>query len=280
MHRSSIVIPCYNNEKTIFETVSSALNHCSHVIVVLDGCTDGSREALAPLEGKIHCLSYSPNKGKGYALQKAFDYARSQAFDYAITMDADGQHFSSDIPLFFKAIEEHYGNMIVGCRHLKQENMPSGNTFANKFSNFWFFLQTGKHLADTQCGYRAYPLFRMKTIRNLTRRYEAELELLVRMTWRNIHFTEIPIKVYYAPKGEQVSHFRKGRDFLRISLLNSFLCIAALVYGHPSILCRKCLSKKPCGKTSPSGIEEKTGREVASREKNATTHFQDSKAHE
>lgn len=240
----SVIIPCYNNVKTISDVVGSALKYSSDVIVVFDGCTDGSREAIAPLENRITCLEYAPNRGKGYALRVAFDYAAEQGCDYAVTMDADGQHYASDLPLFFKAVEDHYGAMVVGCRYLKQENMPAANTFANKFSNFWFTAQTGLKLSDTQTGYRAYPLFKMKGMRSLTNRYEAELELLVRMAWKNIKMIPVQIKVFYAPEGERVSHFRKGRDFLRISLLNTFLCFAALFYGYPSKLIHRMMSNE------------------------------------
>ena len=77
----------------------------------------------------------------------------------------------------------------------------------------------------------------------MTSRYEAELELLVRSAWRNIELIPLPINVYYPPEGERVSHFRPSRDFTRISLLNTFFCFAAILYGYPSMLIRKILGK-------------------------------------
>lgn len=234
-----VVIPCYNNEKTVAQVADSVTSYSDNVIVVLDGCTDNSEANLQKINDKISILSYSPNKGKGAALNYAFDYAQRNNFDYAISIDADGQHFASDLPLFFEAIEKNYGAMIVGSRFLKQDNMPAGNTFANKFSNFWFTIQTGKRLPDTQTGYRAYPIFKMRRLRSFSKRYESELEYLQRMAWRNIKLVSIPIKVYYAPEGERVTHFRKGKDFARISLLNTFMCFVAILYGYPSMFLRK-----------------------------------------
>ena len=73
----------------------------------------------------------------------------------------------------------------------------------------------------------------------LTSRYEAELELLVFSAWRGIDLIPIKINVFY-PKGEErVSHFRPFWDFFRISVLNTVLCVVALVYGWPSRLIRK-----------------------------------------
>ena len=79
-------------------------------------------------------------------------------YKYAITIDSDGQHYPSDLPIFAEAIENEYGTLLVGARNLRAEGMPGKNTFANRFSNFWFRLETGIRLEDTQSGYRAYPL--------------------------------------------------------------------------------------------------------------------------
>lgn len=129
--------------------------------------------------------------------------------------------------------------LLMGSRGLKQDNMPQKNTFANKFSNFWFTVQTGRRLPDTQTGYRLYPLRKMGDMRLITTRYEGELELLVRSAWRNIEIRPIPIRVYYPPAEERVTHFRPLQDFTRISILNTFFCFAAILYGYPSMLIRK-----------------------------------------
>ena len=239
-----VIIPCYNNEKTVADVASSVVQYSDNVIVVLDGCTDNSTQSLQKISNKITILSYFPNKGKGAALNYAFDYANYHNFDYAITLDADGQHFASDLPLFFEAMDNNYGAMIVGSRYLKHDNMPSVNVFANKFSNFWFTVQTGKKLPDTQTGYRAYPIFKMKRLRSFSKRYESELEYLQRIAWRNIKIVSIPIQVYYAPEGQRVSHFRKGRDFTRISVLNTLMCFVAILYGYPSMFLRKLFKSK------------------------------------
>ena len=124
-------------------------------------------------------LTHAHNRGKGIALRTAFLHARTQGFRYAITLDADGQHFPEDIPVLTAALSEHPGALIVGSRNLQAENMPGGNTFANRFSNFWFRLYTGVNLPDTQTGFRLYPLQELPSLKLLSARYEAELTLLV-----------------------------------------------------------------------------------------------------
>ena len=122
--------------------------------------------------------------------------------------------------------------------------MPAGNTFANKFSNFWFKVQTCKSLPDTQTGYRLYPLKQMGTMWWVTSRYEAELEMLVFAAWHGIKLVPVSINVYYPPVGERVSHFRPGMDFFRISVLNTVLCVLAVLYGGPRMLISRIFFKK------------------------------------
>lgn len=237
--KACVLMPTYNNGGTLRDVVERVLSFCADVIVVNDGCTDHSAEVLASFGERITVVDYGRNRGKGYALKQGFRKAKSKGFDYALTLDSDGQHFPEDIPLFVNALEKHPNALIVGSRNLNQENMPGGNTFANKFSNFWFKVQTGIDLPDTQTGYRLYPLRNMSGLALLTSRYEAELELLVFSAWRGTDLIPIKINVFY-PKGEErVSHFRPFWDFFRISVLNTVLCVVALVYGWPSRLIRK-----------------------------------------
>lgn len=234
-----VVMPTYNNGGTIRDVVERTMPFCDDIVVVNDGCTDGTPEILNDFKGQITVVEYGRNRGKGYALRCGFERAKKQGFDYAITIDSDGQHFPEDIPLFVEALKRHPKSLIVGSRNLKQENMPEKNTFANKFSNFWFRLQTGINLPDTQTGYRLYPLHQLPNLGLLTSRYEAELELLVGSAWRGTHLVPIAVNVFYPKAEERVTHFRPFWDFLRITLLNTCLCFGALFYGLPSRLIHK-----------------------------------------
>lgn len=231
--RVCVMVPTYNNAGTVVDVVKGILQLTDDLIVVIDGCTDDTRERLDEAGLDIVRVDYSQNRGKGHALLAGFEKALVMDYDYVITIDADGQHLPEDIPVFLEALQKHPDSLIIGARNLHQENMPQGNTFANKFSNFWFKVQTGIALSDTQTGYRLYPLRRLTGRRFITSRYEAELELLVFSAWANIPIHEVPVNVYYPPKEERVSHFRPFADFLRISILNTVLCFLAVVYGWP-----------------------------------------------
>ncbi len=233
-----VIIPTYNNEGTVADVVEQTLQYCSDVIVVMDGCSDSTAQRLVPLAQQITLVSDAQNRGKGHALREGFRRALSMGFAYAITLDSDGQHLPSDIPLLLEANLKHPGCLIVGERDLKGVDRSGGAAFANRFSNFWFFVQTGRRLADTQTGYRLYPLKHLHGLSLLTSRYEAELELMVMASWHGTRLVSVPIHVYYPPRAERVSHFRPGKDFARISAVNAVLCVLAVVYGLPLALLR------------------------------------------
>ena len=231
------VIPTYNNAGTIAVVVFDTLKECQDVIVVNDGSTDNTSNILHSIEG-ITIVEYDENRGKGYALKRGFKRALDMGFSYAITLDGDGQHFPYDIRKFLEANRQHPGALIIGSRQLFGVGQSKGSCFANKFSNFWFFIQTGCKLPDTQTGYRLYPLKKLYGLGLLTSRYEAELELLVFASWHGVEIVPIDIDVYYPPKDQRISHFRPGMDFARISVLNTVLCLLAVVYGLPLRLFR------------------------------------------
>ncbi len=234
-----VIIPTYNNMGTIADVVMRAKQQCQDVIVVCDGCTDGTLKIVQEIDD-IVLVCHRKNKGKGSALKSGFRKALELGFSYAITLDADGQHFPEDIPFLVDANVLNPGAIIVGERkNLDKVERSAGSKFANKFSNFWFFVQTGCRLKDTQTGYRLYPLKKMVGLRFLTSRYEAELELLVFAVWHGVDIVSIPVNVYYPTKEERVSYFRPAMDFTRISILNTILCCLVIIYAIPLAIFRK-----------------------------------------
>ena len=236
------VIPTYQNAKTLLKVVADVHRVVDTVFVVDDGSNDGTAALLDKATGNERpekVLTHPKNCGKGAALKTGLTYARQQGFRYAVTVDADGQHRADDIPALLKAVEEEPDGLAIGSRGLQHENMPAKSTFANRFSNFWFALQTLQRLPDTQSGLRVYPLRRLHGLRWMSARYEAELTLLVFSAWAGVKLLPVPVSVYYPPRDQRVTHFRPGRDFTRISVLNTLLCFLMVVYGWPRIFCRQ-----------------------------------------
>ena len=181
-----VVIPTYNNGKTLAAVIEEVCRYADDIIVVNDGSTDDTANILEQYPA-IRTITHPVNKGKGTALKHGLSQAKKEGFRYAITIDSDGQHFASDIPCFIEAIEKEPDTLLVGARNLASDNMPGKNTFANKFSNFWFRLETGLKLEDTQSGYRLYPLRKMNVQSCwYTAKYEFELEAIVFAAWGDV----------------------------------------------------------------------------------------------
>ena len=227
-----VVIPTYNNEKTLEKVVQDVLEITEDVIVVNDGSTDSTPIILEKFRN-IRVVSYAKNQGKGYALKKGFELAIKEGYQYAITIDSDGQHFAKDISAFIEKSLDQPDSLIVGSRQLPTDRMRQGSSFANRFSNFWFKFIAGITLPDTQSGFRLYPLSKLKDIHFYTCKYEFELEVLVRSAWRGIPVTSIPISVFYPSREERISHYRPVKDFLRISLLYTVFFFVVIFYSKP-----------------------------------------------
>lgn len=227
-----VLIPTYNNEKTLKKVIDSVRQYSPNIMVVNDGSTDSTPHILAQ-EKDLHIISYTENRGKGYALKTGLREAINLGYKYAITIDSDGQHYAEDIHVFVNEIKENPNALLVGARNLNAENMPSKNTFANKFSNFWYKVETGIKLTDTQSGYRLYPLDFIKKTRFITRGYEFEVEVIVRAAWSGLVVKNVPINVFYPKAEERVSHFKPLRDFTRISILNTYLVLLAFLFYYP-----------------------------------------------
>ena len=241
-----VLLPTYNNSKTLEQVIKDVLEYSNDVCVVNDGSTDNTTEILSRYP-TLKVLSYTPNQGKGWALRKGFEFALSHGYHYVISMDTDGQHFASDLPAMLQALKENGNAIIIGARNMNQDSVPGKSSFGNKFSNFWFTLETGIKLPDTQSGFRVYPVKAMQNIRFFTRKFEFEIEVIVRGAWSGLQVIAIPVKVYYPPAGERISHFRPFKDFSRISVLNTVLVFFTFAWIKPRNFFRS-LKKKTLGK--------------------------------
>ncbi|MBC7886296.1 MAG: DUF2062 domain-containing protein [Ferruginibacter sp.] len=241
--RVCVIIPTYNNAATLATVIEGVASYTNNIIVANDGSTD---ETLAIVEKFpfVQLLSYPENVGKGWALRKAFALATGLNYKFAITIDSDGQHFAKDLPAFVDKLQLVQDAIIVGSRNMAQASVPGKSSFGHKFSNFWFKVETGIDCPDTQSGYRLYPIWLLKDIRFITRKYEFEIEVMVRAAWKGVKITSIPVAVYYPPKEERVSHFRPFKDFTRISILNTILVLITFFYIKPRDFFRTIFEKK------------------------------------
>ncbi|PHR44590.1 MAG: glycosyltransferase [Fluviicola sp.] len=225
-----VIIPTYNNQNTLKRVLDGVLKITDKVIIVNDGSTDDTKSILAQYKD-VEQIHFKKNIGKGFALRKGFEKALDLDYSHAITIDSDGQHYPEDILLFLEFVKDQPETLVIGSRNMNQEGVPNKSSFGNKFSNFWFWFETGLSLKDTQSGFRLYPIKKMPKSW-FTKKFEFEIEVIVRSAWKGINVCNIPIQIKYDPE-ERVSHFRPFKDFSRISVLNTILVLIAIFYIKP-----------------------------------------------
>jgi uncharacterized protein (DUF2062 family) len=209
-----VIIPCYNHPTTVAAVALAAQKFCP-VMVVNDGST-------LPLPELADCTIFrlEKNSGKGAALQAGFNRAAELGFSHAITMDADGQHFAEDLPKFLAAANAQPEALVVGVRDFFAAGCPTHRRRSNAVSTFWFRVETGVRLRDTQCGFRCYPLALTQQLKARSSRYAFELEFMVRASWVGTPVIAVPVKCTYAPDQIRLSHFRPVRDLAHITIMN------------------------------------------------------------
>ncbi len=224
--RPLVVIPTYNNRATL-RTVIEEVSRCSEtVLVVNDGSTDNSVSSLVGLSMTI--LNHSKNLGKGAAIQTALGWAENHHFTHIITLDADGQHCPSDISLFVQRIHQNPHAVIVGHRISPDCSMPLLSRFGRVLSNFWLWVCTGINVPDSQSGFRSYPVKPLRMIKFKSRRYDFEVEVLIRGAWSGVMLDSLDISVRYSQLTKQGSHFRHIIDNYLISKVYAFSVIRSL----------------------------------------------------
>ena len=244
-NRVAVVIPHYNHSATLPAVVAEALAYCPTVIVVDDGSSPPEAAILDDLDPRARRLRHPENRGKGAAIRSGLQEARRLGATHIITIDADGQHFPADIPAFLEAVERDPEAIIIGWRDFTTTRVPGGSRFGRSFSNFWFRVQTGVRLGDTQSGFRAYPVAVLASLPCDERHYAFENEILVRAAWAGVRIREIPVRVHYPEGPAHISHFHRLRDNFRLSRLNTRLTIRSLLpWPHDQLGSRQAPPEK------------------------------------
>jgi glycosyltransferase involved in cell wall biosynthesis len=212
--RVAIVIPAYNHEGKIAGVIREARKLSWPLFVVDDGSTDGTYERIKDSPDVV-VIRHGRNLGKGAAILTGFAAAAPSA-DWVVTIDADGQHHPADAWNLIRAIPPGKRPIIVGRREgMDHRHVPWQSRFGRAFSNFWVRASGGPDIIDTQSGFRLYPLPEAGQLQVQARRFQFEVEILVRAIWQGLPVLEAPVSVTYQPPGERVSHYRGFVDFCR-----------------------------------------------------------------
>ncbi len=237
-------IPTFDNPNTLATVVSELLAISPNDILVVDDGSAISAEILLKdilaAESKnlkrLFIIRLEENQGKGIALQKAFQWALNNNYTHVISSDADAQHPASEILKVYKRSLVEPWSLVIGNRNMNTANVPGISHFGRNFSNFWVKYQTDAPIADSQSGLRCYPIIHIQNWKFFTRRFDFEIEVLIRLIWSGVDVVEEPVQVIYQQGKERVSHFDKLWDNVRITLLNTLLIILSLLKDQSSPL--------------------------------------------
>lgn len=203
----SIIIPAYNEEKTIAEVVRRAKKHSSKVIVIDDASSDNTSK-IATMEGaKVY--KHSINRGLGGSLGTGFKVALIENTEILITLDADCQHDPEDIPAIIRPITDGQADVVIGSRFLSRQNMPALRRLYNNLSNIITFSLFGVKTTDSQSGFRAFNKRAIESIKIKSNRMEVSSEIIKEIGLRNLRMKEIPIKAIYTEYS-----LSKGQGFI------------------------------------------------------------------
>lgn len=210
----AILIPALNCEQTIGEVVRDARRFVSCVLVVNDGSTDATEEQARNAGAEV--LRHETVLGKGTALVAGMRALAAQGAARVLTMDGDGQHLAEETPILLHASDREPKALIVGAREMAPEMSTSANLFGNRFANRWVEIACGQSLPDTQSGFRVYPVQETLALHARARHFGFETEVLIRAVRAGMVIRSVPVRVFYPPPDERISHFRPFVDTLRI----------------------------------------------------------------
>lgn len=195
--------------------VQECLMHRLPVVLVDDGSTDDTARLLSGLP--VTLLRHERNLGKGAALKTGFAWAVRSGFDGVVTIDADGQHDASAIPLLVNTAQNGTWGILIASRHSQFEQMSGLRKFWNRIGVWCLWKRTGFEITDSQSGFRYYSSEVMKNVLLKSDRYDLEMEIILKAWKRGFSVGSLPVAARVAD-GRSTSHYRPFKDTVSISM--------------------------------------------------------------
>jgi glycosyltransferase involved in cell wall biosynthesis len=214
------LIPAFNEADVIAAVVREAKRYVGSVYVIDDGSRDGTGE-VAENEGAT-CIRLGKNCGKGSALREGIQCIRSLDYEFVVFLDGDGQHRSADIPALIEAARRQNADLVIGTRSFDRDRMPIERFFSNSVGSKVASLLVGQEIKDSQSGFRLIRMDRLRNLRLNGKKYEIEMEILIKMSLAGYRIVHAPVSTIYESDKAR-SKMNPVRDTIRI-------CIWSLLY--------------------------------------------------
>jgi glycosyltransferase involved in cell wall biosynthesis len=197
-----LVIPAYNEEKTVSEVIENIASRGYKIILVNDGSADNTlnnaKNSQKKYPNQIFIVSHIINRGLGAALKTGMETALKHHAKYIVTFDADGQHEVNDIAKVCKPLKQGKAEAVIGARPF--EDMPRSKNFANTMMNLLTRIFYRVKVRDSQSGLRAFTADAASKIDVVSRGYGVSSEFIKEIKLNNILLDEVTITTIYTPE--------------------------------------------------------------------------------
>ena len=214
MQNICVLIPAYNEEKTIGDLVQGLLSKLKSVIVIDDGSIDSTAK-IAKQSGAI-VLRHQCCQGKGAALRTGYDYCLSNNFDAILNLDSDGQHDWREVDKFINLAERTQVGIIIGNRMGEVKDMPWLRYMTNRFTSKIISALVKQKIDDTQCGYRLIKREVLRKVKLTTAHYDTESELLIKAGRSGFKIISVSIKTIYRKEKSKINRMVDTGRFFRL----------------------------------------------------------------
>lgn len=201
--KNCVIIPSYNEARTIGAITKELKSRALTVYVVDDGSTDKTA-AIAASEGAV-VITHDKNKGKGASLIEGFGRALKDGFDAVLIMDGDGQHATGDIDNFFNKMSETGADIIIGNRMLDTASMPWARKVTNRIMSRLISKICGQVIPDTQCGFKLIRRSVLESIKFEFSNFEIESEILIKAAKKGFRIESVPVKTVYREETSKIN---------------------------------------------------------------------------
>jgi glycosyltransferase involved in cell wall biosynthesis len=220
MKKTCVLIPSYNEAKTIGGIVHALKAMGLTAYVVDDGSTDETGR-IAKTEGAV-VIRNNVNKGKGASIQEGLNIILKSDFDSVLIMDGDGQHSIEDIPYFFKRMEATGADIIIGNRMLDTSRMPLIRIWTNLFMSGLISSIAGQKIEDSQCGFRLFKRGVLDSVRLRSTHYDAESEIIIVASRKGFKIESVPVKTVYEGEKSRINPFVDTIRFIALIFRSFF----------------------------------------------------------